>query len=267
MKTKKFDSIYNLISYYNTGNEDVIIELNKLHLTQDFDYSNFIEPFSKELNKNILQNSSMEYKMDVVRFYLYKLWEISGLYDGKDDLLFQSPSRKNDLDEFDNYIINSHFLFDMISVELQYCCGKFNIDFGELCKTVKLDTKLFDNGITMYFEDLNSKNKGTSTKNYSTVKKHEDIFSNNGFILFEHILKEYVKKGRGRLSDIGFFYWAMYDDEKKYIHQRPEVFKEWYRKTFDGEDLGKIKTHSQLENIDRIKDYSSALEWFKTQKL
>lgn len=103
-------------------------------------------------------------------------------------------------------------------------------------------------------------------KNETVIKKHEDIFSNNGFILFEHILKEYVKKGRGRLSDIGFFYWAMFRDEKKYIHQRPEAFKEWYFRTYNKEDLGKIKTYDQLKNIDRIKGYSSALEWLKSQK-
>lgn len=97
--------------------------------------------------------------------------------------------------------------------------------------------------------------------------KHENIFSNNGFILFEHTLKEYVKpKGtKGRLSDIHFFYRSMFDSKPQFIHQRPERFKEWFFENYDYEDLGKIKTYSQVKNPNRLKHYSIALEWFKNQ--
>lgn len=95
--------------------------------------------------------------------------------------------------------------------------------------------------------------------------KHGSVFSNNGFVLFEHILNEYVKNERGRLSDIHYFYWAMYNDTDKFIHQRPEPFKEWFFKTYN-EDLGKIKTFKQVQNPDREKHYSNALNWFNLLK-
>lgn len=99
------------------------------------------------------------------------------------------------------------------------------------------------------------------------IEKHENIFSNNGFVLFEHILNEYVKPlgKRGRLSDIHFFYWSMFNNKPQLIHQRPERFKEWFSKNYDNEDLGKIKTYVQVQDSDRKKHYSNALDWFKTQ--
>ena len=96
--------------------------------------------------------------------------------------------------------------------------------------------------------------------------KHENIFSNNGFILFEHILNNYVKSGRGRKSDIAFFYWEMFNDKNHFIHQRPETFKNWFFSTYDNEDLGKLKTYDMVKNPNRLRDYSTALEWFKTHK-
>jgi hypothetical protein len=96
------------------------------------------------------------------------------------------------------------------------------------------------------------------------TQKHDAIFCNNGFLLFDHILNEYVKTKRGRLSDIHFFYWSMFED--KFIHQRPERFKEWFLKNHE-EDLGKIKTYNEVENPDRQKHYSNALDWFKLQNL
>jgi len=101
-------------------------------------------------------------------------------------------------------------------------------------------------------------------KTKETNLNHEHIFANNGFILFEHLLNNYVKSGRGRKSDIAFFYWEMYNDKNHFIHQRPESFKNWFFSTYNNEDLGKLKTYDMVKNPNRIKDYSTALEWFKT---
>jgi hypothetical protein len=112
-------------------------------------------------------------------------------------------------------------------------------------------------------ETINSKHHNNPLELISDTK-HDNIFSNNGFVLFDHIMANYVKVKRGRLSDIHFFYRSMYED--KFIHQRPEQFKEWFLKNHD-EDLGKIKTYNEVENSDRKKHYSNALEWFKQQNI
>lgn len=107
----------------------------------------------------------------------------------------------------------------------------------------------------------------TQTQTQNSNPKHENIFCNNGFILFEYILNEYVKPldKRGRLSDIHFYYWSMYNHEPQLIHQRPERFKEWFFNNYNSEDLGKIKTYNEVENPNRKKHYSNALDWFQTQ--
>ena len=101
-----------------------------------------------------------------------------------------------------------------------------------------------------------------------STPEHVNIISNNGFELFEHILNEYVKpKGtKGRLSDIHFFYWSMFNNEPQLIHQRPEPFKSWFFKHYQNEDLGKVKTYLQVQNPNRKKHFSNALDWFKLQK-
>lgn len=111
------------------------------------------------------------------------------------------------------------------------------------------------------FLKLQKLNPTPTTK---TTPKHENIFCNNGFELFEYILNEYVKSNRGRLSDIHFFYWSMHNNEPQLIHQRPEPFKDWFNEKYN-EDLGKIKTYTQVENPDRKIHYSNALDWFKLQ--
>ena len=254
MKTKKFDKIFYLISYYVHENFDVINELNNNEL--DF-YTECNKPFIKELNKNLLENVTLENKNDIIKFYLFKFMELEYFFKYNETLNFGEPCFDKNINKNDAYAINCHYLYDGILTEIQLCCGKYNIDFWRLCKEVNLDMSLFDSGVTLGFKELESKKL-----NQKSSLKHDNIFCKNGFVLFDHILNEYVKTKRGRLSDIHFFYWSMFKD--KFIHQRPERFKEWFLKNHE-EDLGKIKTYNEVENPDRQKHYSNALDWFKLQ--
>jgi hypothetical protein len=94
--------------------------------------------------------------------------------------------------------------------------------------------------------------------------KHEHIFSNNGYQLFEHIIKKYIKpKGvRGHNSDLFYFYWRLFND--KHIHQRPTPFFEWYNEKYS-EDIDQFKTLNQVKNPNRDNHYSNSLDWFKQQ--
>jgi hypothetical protein len=96
---------------------------------------------------------------------------------------------------------------------------------------------------------------------------HSEMFSNNGFMLFEHILNEYIKPIgiKGRMSDLIFYYWEMYNSEIKYIHQRPTQFFKWFDDKY-ADTFGQLKTSDNVKTTQRVKDYSTALEWFKLQK-
>lgn len=127
----------------------------------------------------------------------------------------------------------------------------------------------YDNSTNYFDEEIKHlesiKNNLTPAFETKSSIKHEHIFSNNGFELFEYILNEnFIKqKGkRGRYKQLSYFYWRLFND--KYIHQKSEPFKNWFMKTYDDE-FSKINTETDTETPQRKKDYSSALEWFKQQ--
>lgn len=93
-----------------------------------------------------------------------------------------------------------------------------------------------------------------------------EMFSNNGFELFEHILNKYVNplNTRGRKSDLIFYYWKLFNSEPQYIHQRPTTFFNWFENKYD-EMTGQLKTFDKVKTIQRETDFSSAIEWFKSK--
>ena len=80
--------------------------------------------------------------------------------------------------------------------------------------------------------------------------------------MFEYILNEYVKPNRGRQADLIYYQRKMFADN--YIHQRPTEFFKWFERNYDVV-IEQTKTLSEVENPQRNKDYSNALDWFKLQ--
>jgi hypothetical protein len=251
MKLAKFNYLYTDISYYLTENKKLLDKLNI-----EIDYENeYLIPFREELNKNFLKSFN---KVDLVKFYLFELLQIQNQFNYSDvKLLFQMPEINKNYTKHENYIVVSHYLFDLILTEIQLCCLKYDIDFFSICNSLNMDLLLFDCAVAGVQEN----------KIHNENPKYDNIFSNNGFILFDYILNNYVKPKdkRGRFSDIGFYYWKMYNSENQYIHQRPEAFKKWFFNNYDKEDIGRIKTLTNLKDTNRNIHYSTALDWFKTQ--
>ncbi len=102
----------------------------------------------------------------------------------------------------------------------------------------------------------------TVVKEVAVQEPYTNIFSNNGFKLFEYLLENSVRKGTGRKTDIAYFYRRMYDDN--YIIARPVPFINWCAEKPYNEDIGsKLKTTSNISG-NRLKgDYSRAIEWLK----
>jgi hypothetical protein len=111
------------------------------------------------------------------------------------------------------------------------------------------------------YEPLFVERKATSLKGSIPLNNlHSHVFANNGFVLFEHILSKYVSEGRGRKSDVAYYYWRMFQDDMKYIHRRPEAFKDWFFEQYQ-EDLGKLKTLAEVRNRQRDNNYAEAWAW------
>ena len=164
-------------------------------------------------------------------------------------------------------ILNSALLrLNLFSIENQTILKNAKIKKIEFLQSISKDFNLNiikrDESDFFNFSKYKVDVKTETTEN--TNLKHENIFCNNGFILFEYILKEYVRNERGRLSDIHFFFRKMYESQPQFIHQRSETFKEWFYNNYN-EDLGQIKTLLNVSNSNRNKHYSNALNWFKLQ--
>lgn len=128
-----------------------------------------------------------------------------------------------------------------------------------------------DYRLTLYKQKQSSlpKTKNTTDKPLKTnTNQYSEIFSNNGYELFNYILENHIKqKGkRGRYADLSFYYWSLYSSTEKYIHQRPEVFKNWFCEKYI-DSFEKIKTIREVNdaNGNRKKHYQTSLDWFKNE--
>ena len=96
--------------------------------------------------------------------------------------------------------------------------------------------------------------------------KHLTIFTQNGFKLFDYLMKNIVeKKGqRGQFNSISYYYRKMNKDEK-YIHAKIEPFKRWFNEEYK-EFLDKPIDKITLSNsIDTNRDilFNNALDLFE----
>jgi hypothetical protein len=216
------------------------------------------------MNKEIIF-SAKEYKEkynDLLESYL------SNGYEDLEEIDFIKSEiilYKNHINKISSLRIKAHFSgriewqtlennLDEIETQLRNKLYSIDNDFNE---------QMFINVNTSFtkiieFLELQKLNP-TPTK---TSPKHENIFCNNGFELFEYILNEYVKPNRGRKNDLIYYQRKLYDD--KYIHQRPTEFFNWFESNYN-EVIEQTKTLSEVENSQRNKDYSNALDWFKLQ--
>lgn len=134
-----------------------------------------------------------------------------------------------------------------------------DLDFLELAKQHNLSSfKIIDflESKLSYFE---TKTQHTEP---ATENKHPNMFINGSFKLFEYILNNHITENRGRINDISFYYWKMYNDN--YIIQKPYPFVEWFTKLYNVESF-QIKTLNTTQNPNRLKHYSNSLDWFKLQ--
>ena len=99
--------------------------------------------------------------------------------------------------------------------------------------------------------------------NKSKENLHPTMFINDSFKLFEYILENHISSKRGRINDISFYYWKMYNE--KLIIQKPYPFKDWFSENYT-EVIEKIQTLESVSNPNRLKHYSTSLDWYKTVK-
>jgi hypothetical protein len=173
METKELENCIRIIGgYWLHEDENVISEL--LNKDQNINII-FSEPFYKELNKNLLSIESRQGKEDLIRFYISQFWELQGFYKEYKEILFDNPyinyngatqyisrTKEGDvkLGQFENYVIVSWILFDILFNEIQIICFTYNINFLAICKDLHFDIQLLGSWIIFdeQKEDVNKLN-------------------------------------------------------------------------------------------------------------
>lgn len=175
----------------------------------------------------------------------------------------QSESKEDQLKFIDKQI--KFYLVDLsgLDASIKYALYNFEIEFLK---------EIFENINQSSFqstqiEKIEPNTLSSNVVNESTASIPElfgEMFCNNGFELFEHILNKYVcpLNTRGRKSDLIFYYWKLYNSTPPYIHHRPAKFFNWFENKYN-EMTGQLKTFEKVKTIQRERDFSSALEWFK----
>lgn len=150
---------------------------------------------------------------------------------------------------------------------------KLYFDYLELTPKTNKETSIYAYEIEKEFkefikiETVKQKEHEAKKTHQKEIKTFNEIFSNNGYELFNYILENHIadKGKRGRYADLSYYYWRMYENEPKYIHQRPEPFKNWFCLEYE-DNFEKIKTKVEVENTNREKHFQTSLDWFSTQK-
>lgn len=211
MNTKELESCLHIIGYWLNEDETVI---KKILNSETQIIEHFVKPFNKELNSNLLNEKTIEAKRDLIKFYVFEFFELQGFFKKHNEILFTGSlsnytpvfyeyTNENGtvrrLNEFENYVVNSWQLFDILFNEIQLSCIKYNIDFFKVCDELNFSTEYFDAGISIRFEEMQNENlppKTTETK----IEQRTPTFTNNfdniePTEIFKHFEAGLVEKG------------------------------------------------------------------------
>lgn len=256
-----------------------ISDLNLFNNTLDLINSSFIKnktyedkiQYIESVTEKLFTNG-FENFVTVKSFFLQSYWkyDILKTMKGKEDKImleeliitkdFKKGILYSNIDEVEKVFFNSlsYSVYsksneDDLNDSIKYLNKNGFIYGDDNSKTIKLLKHLRDE--LSYSGVLTTK----ETKN-----QYNHIFANNGFELFNYILKNFIadKGQRGRYADVSFYYWKMYDNKPKYIHQRPEVFKNWFCERYS-DSFEKIRTKTDTTNRNRVRNFTTALDWFK----
>lgn len=249
LRNEYIETIFNQL--YNYSNE------NSLY----FEYSSFLvyeltfESRFKEAKDNFFDISKLDFVKNEYERLIFNEVMFIGLEPETQKRLIISYRKKR---LFLENILKEHNLKTKVKTVTKY---KPNFEAFVKYENIIIDNKKIEP------EPLDLSDTSTVENKIIVIKEpYGEMFSNNGFELFEYILNEYVKpkEAKGRKSDLIYYYWEMHNSNTQYIHQRPEPFFKWFAKKYN-ETTGQLKTYNDVKTPQRIKDYSTALEWFKSK--
>ena len=159
-KTEILEKCTQIMGHWVDENDTVFDKLLKPNI--DFDKV-FVIPFRKELNKNLFNTESKQGKEDIIRHYMHEFHDVQGLFLTSDEILSTGSlinystvkyKHKNEngitrtLNKYENYVVNCHYLYQLIFDEIEISCNKYKIDYKDLCIDLKFADKYLDYRLT-----------------------------------------------------------------------------------------------------------------------
>jgi hypothetical protein len=177
ISTKELENCLHLIGYWLNEDEAVIQAV----VNDAFDFErDYLIPFSKELNANLLYKDTYEAKRDLLRYYIFEFFELQAFFIANKKIIEHKPDKDGNVrfkntdevkTDFEKYTILCFIYNDIIFNEIQLCCIKYKIDFFEICFELKFPLHSFDSGITLAFQqtEIETANKAVETIEPETV--------------------------------------------------------------------------------------------------
>ncbi len=152
--------------------------------------SKFINPFRRELDRNMLTGKTPEEKKDLIIYYLSEFMRVQGgLQDFKEivveipgmfiDLHYQN--QKGDITRMNQYQVCRHYLYVLLFNEIQKCCFNFKIPFLNICKELWFPLNVIDLEISLGYEKLLTIPRDSMANRPTTIQKLKEELHQKGF--------------------------------------------------------------------------------------
>ena len=142
--------------------------------------SDYIRPFRRELDRNMLVRRTPEEKKDLVIYYISELMRGQGRMRDFDEIDVQVPgtfvelqykNSKGALSRNEQFSLHRHYFYVLLFNEIQKCCFNFKIPFLTVCRELWFPLQVIDTEISADYEELSTGVGKTEEQKISTLQK------------------------------------------------------------------------------------------------
>ena len=142
--------------------------------------SDYIRPFRRELDRNMLVRRTPGEKKDLVIYYISELMRGQGRMRDFDEIDVQVPgtfvelqykNSKGALSRNEQFSLHRHYFYVLLFNEIQKCCFNFKIPFLTVCRELWFPLQVIDTEISADYEELSTGVGKTEEQKISTLQK------------------------------------------------------------------------------------------------
>ena len=160
-------------------------------------FSNFISPFRRELDRNMLTRKTPEEKKDMIIYYLSEFMRVQGKLREFNELEVETPgvfmnlhyhNQNSETSWMDQYVVNRHYLYVLLFNEIQKCCFNFKVPFMSICKELWFPIRVIDPEITLEYEKLMTRDNDSMATRPTTLQILKEELQQKGFFHLKTIV-------------------------------------------------------------------------------